>query len=340
MTGACGKLGPVWVGALLEAGARVAALDLPSAQASAPYADLAARWPDAVVRVDCDITQRASIDDAAQAVVSRLGTPAVLVNNAGIDQPPDSPGGRHELADLPIDTFRRMVEVNLLGTFQVTQVFGALMAAGTGGSIINIGSLYASVSPDPALLRSPGGQCPVHQIARVRRLEGWRRQPVEVLRHSLGGRRRAREHAVAGRRPGRTGRSVQGEVRCARTDAADGRGRGPEGAADIPGVRSFVLRDGPRATGRRRVHGVVSASNDLSRIPDVVPNLVGGKDQRPRTAARSARSIRPRAGRSARLRGRAPPTSRARWRARKPRSRRGPRSRRCAAATSCARSRS
>ena len=41
-----------------------------------------------------------------------------------------------------------MVEVNLLGTFQVTQVIGARMAARGTGSIINIGSLYASVSPD------------------------------------------------------------------------------------------------------------------------------------------------------------------------------------------------
>jgi NAD(P)-dependent dehydrogenase (short-subunit alcohol dehydrogenase family) len=160
VTGACGKLGPVWVSALVECGARVAALDLPGAQPSAAWADLVREWPDAVVRLDIDITQRASIDAAAQAVASRLGTPSVLVNNAGIDQPPDSPGGRHQLEDLPIDSFRRMVEVNLLGTFQVTQVFGALMAAGSGGSIINIGSLYASVSPDPHFYDHLAGNAP------------------------------------------------------------------------------------------------------------------------------------------------------------------------------------
>jgi NAD(P)-dependent dehydrogenase (short-subunit alcohol dehydrogenase family) len=160
VTGACGKLGPVWVGALAEAGARVAALDLPSAQPSTAYSELAATFGDAVVRVDVDITQRPSIEAAAQAVLDRLGAPSVLVNNAGIDQPPDSPGGRHQLPDLPIDSFRRMVEVNLLGTFQVTQVFGALMAAGTGGSIINIGSLYASVSPDPHFYDHLAGNAP------------------------------------------------------------------------------------------------------------------------------------------------------------------------------------
>jgi NAD(P)-dependent dehydrogenase (short-subunit alcohol dehydrogenase family) len=92
--------------------------------------------------------------------VARFGAPAVLVNNAGIDQPPDSPVGRHELHSLPIDTFRRMVEVNLLGTFQVTQVFGELMAHHGGGSIINIGSLYASVSPDPHFYDHLAGNAP------------------------------------------------------------------------------------------------------------------------------------------------------------------------------------
>ena len=160
VTGACGKLGPVWVDALVEAGARVAALDLPSAPPSPAFADVAARAGGAVVRLDCDITDRASIETASHAVLAQLGAPTVLVNNAGIDQPPDSPAGRHHLQDLPMDSFRRMVEVNLLGTFQVTQVFGALMAAHGGGSIINIGSLYASVSPDPHFYDHLAGNAP------------------------------------------------------------------------------------------------------------------------------------------------------------------------------------
>jgi NAD(P)-dependent dehydrogenase (short-subunit alcohol dehydrogenase family) len=160
VTGSCGKLGPIWVEALLEAGARVAALDLPGAQASPAFAAVSERFKDAVVRADVDITSRESIEAAAQAVQKWLGVPGVLVNNAGIDQAPDSPGGRHHLDTLPIDEFRRMVEVNLLGTFQVTQVFGGLMARHGGGSIINIGSLYASVSPDPHFYDHLAGNAP------------------------------------------------------------------------------------------------------------------------------------------------------------------------------------
>jgi NAD(P)-dependent dehydrogenase (short-subunit alcohol dehydrogenase family) len=149
VTGATGKLGPIWVDALVAAGARVAALDLPAATPTALYEAVAARAGDAVRRIDIDVTQRDSIEAAAAAVEAGFGAPAtILVNNAGIDQPPDDPRERHRLHELPMDNFRRMVEVNLLGTFQVIQVFGERMAIAGGGSIINIGSLYASVSTD------------------------------------------------------------------------------------------------------------------------------------------------------------------------------------------------
>lgn len=152
VTGAAGRLGPVWVEALLEAGARVAALDLAGAPESTLYRSLVSQ-ADAgrLRRYDCDITDRASIEAARDRIVVDFGIPTVLVNNAGIDQPPDSDYGRHPVQDLPVDLFRRMVDVNLVGTFLVTQVIGGLMAEQGRGAIVNIGSLYASVSPDQRL---------------------------------------------------------------------------------------------------------------------------------------------------------------------------------------------
>ena len=160
VTGACGKLGPVWIEALLDAGARVAALDLCTARPSPAFETVAGRAGQLLRRIDCDITDRSSIEAAAARTVAELGEPSILVNNAGVDQPPDSPGDRHPLHELPVDSFRRMVEVNLLGTFQVTQVFGARMVERGSGSIINIGSLYASVSPDPHFYDHLAGSAP------------------------------------------------------------------------------------------------------------------------------------------------------------------------------------
>jgi NAD(P)-dependent dehydrogenase (short-subunit alcohol dehydrogenase family) len=82
------------------------------------------------------------------------------VNNAGVDQPPDSGGNRSRIEDLPIEQFRRMIEVNLMGTFQVTQVIGTMMAKRGEGSVINIGSLYAAVSPDQRLYDHLPGNLP------------------------------------------------------------------------------------------------------------------------------------------------------------------------------------
>jgi NAD(P)-dependent dehydrogenase (short-subunit alcohol dehydrogenase family) len=149
VTGALGRLGPVWIDALLEAGASVVALDRPGAPQSSSFAALQSRADPARLHVgDADVTSRESIELARDFVVARAGTPSVLVNNAGIDQPPDSGTARARAEDLPVELFRRMIDVNLIGAFQMIQVFGALMVQRRHGSIVNIGSLYASVSPD------------------------------------------------------------------------------------------------------------------------------------------------------------------------------------------------
>ena len=101
VTGACGRLGPIWAEALLGAGACVAALDIPGARPTAGFEALARAYPDRLVRTDCDITSRASIQAAADEVCARWGVPSVLVNNAGVDQPPDSGGNRSRIDDLP-----------------------------------------------------------------------------------------------------------------------------------------------------------------------------------------------------------------------------------------------
>ena len=160
VTGACGRLGPVWVEALVDAGASVAALELAGAPISAGYRAVAERAGDRLQRFDCDVTSRESIERALAGLAGRFGDPAVLVNNAGVDQPPDAGGSRSRIEQLPIDQFRRMVEVNLLGTFQVTQVFGSAMAVRGSGSIVNIGSLYASVSPDQRFYDHLPGDAP------------------------------------------------------------------------------------------------------------------------------------------------------------------------------------
>ncbi len=136
VTGALGKLGPIWTEALAGAGATVVGLDL----AASGGDDLE----------QGDVCDRASLERVLASVEGRHGTPSVLVNNAGVDQPPGAEAPTSEFEDIDLDDFRRVVDVNLAGTFNATQVFGGAMARAGGGSIVNIGSLYASIAPDPS----------------------------------------------------------------------------------------------------------------------------------------------------------------------------------------------
>lgn len=149
VTGALGRLGPIWIEALLEAGATVLGLDHPDAPPSTRFQQLADRFgARRLCLFRADIRLPEQLRAARDRCLAELGIPWVLVNNAGLDQPPNVAAPQHRLEEIPPDVFRRVVEVNLQGTFQVIQAFGAPMVQAGRGSVINIGSLYASVAPD------------------------------------------------------------------------------------------------------------------------------------------------------------------------------------------------
>src|SRR4051812_13686307 len=129
VTGASGRLGPLWRQALADAGATVVGIDLEAGE------EIEA----------ADVTDRSALEAARERISERVGAPTILVNNAGIDQPPDPDAAGEETPE----AFQRTLGVNLAGTFNATTVFGAPMIAGGRGSIVNIGSLYASIAPEP-----------------------------------------------------------------------------------------------------------------------------------------------------------------------------------------------
>jgi NAD(P)-dependent dehydrogenase (short-subunit alcohol dehydrogenase family) len=149
VTGALGKLGPIWIDTLLEAGAKVFALDHPEAKGSEALKKLQARYDKGHLQfASADVRERQALKAAAQKCLDTFGVPSILVNNAGIDQPPDQQDNACCLEEITFELNREVFEVNALGLFLVTQIFGGQMVKAGRGSIINIGSLYASVSPD------------------------------------------------------------------------------------------------------------------------------------------------------------------------------------------------
>ncbi len=149
VTGAKGNLGPIWSQALLESGARVVAIDLAGAVPTDRFGRLTSEYDSSrLLVVDGDVCDRPSVEAALNECKSSYGIPTVLVNNAGLDQPPTPGQSNTRVEDVPYEISKRIFEVNVLGLFLVAQVVGAEMVKEKKGSIINVGSLYASVAPD------------------------------------------------------------------------------------------------------------------------------------------------------------------------------------------------
>jgi NAD(P)-dependent dehydrogenase (short-subunit alcohol dehydrogenase family) len=150
VTGALGRLGGVWSETLLDAGGKVLALDRPGAKPGPDYKRLERRFSRRLVLASADIRSRRELLAARDLCRRRLGAAEVVVNNAGIDQPPQAVKS-FLFEDIPLQAVRETFEVNFLGAMQVLQVFGPDLAKKRRGSVINVGSLYSVNAPDQRL---------------------------------------------------------------------------------------------------------------------------------------------------------------------------------------------
>ncbi|MEI6157776.1 MAG: SDR family oxidoreductase, partial [Atribacterota bacterium] len=89
-----------------------------------------------------DVTKKEMIDIMVRAVIDRFGKIDVLVTSAGIGQwvPAE---------DMPEDDWKRVIDVNLNGTFLCCQVVGREMIKKEKGSIITISSMSGLVANTP-----------------------------------------------------------------------------------------------------------------------------------------------------------------------------------------------
>jgi len=134
ITGGAGQNGLGFATARLMAahGARVAVLDLERADPGAAAAQLGKGH----LGIVADVTDKASCDAAAKAVVQALGRIDVLVNNAGITQPAKT-------LDITGSDYDRILDVSLRGTLYMSQAVLPTMQRQKGGSIICISSVSA-----------------------------------------------------------------------------------------------------------------------------------------------------------------------------------------------------
>lgn len=121
VTGGASGLGGATAARLAQAGAKVTIFDLNEEAGAAHAAAIGARFAKVNVTDEEDVT--AALDAAEQA----HGVARILVNCAGI-APAIKTVGRENVPH-PMDTFRRAVEINLVGSFLVLSRFAARLAA-------------------------------------------------------------------------------------------------------------------------------------------------------------------------------------------------------------------
>ncbi len=112
-------------------GARVVIGDILDAQA----ADLAGELGDSAVAVHLDVTSEPDWTAAVDRATATFGGLSVLVSNAGISPLPAP------IAETSLEEYRRVIDVNQVGTFLGIRSAIAAMAGNGGGSIVTVASV-------------------------------------------------------------------------------------------------------------------------------------------------------------------------------------------------------
>ncbi|AEA26165.1 3-hydroxyacyl-CoA dehydrogenase [Pseudonocardia benzenivorans] len=140
VTGGASGLGLATAETLLAAGAKVVLLDLPGSAGE----EVAGKLGDDARFAPADVRDEAAVA-AALDVAAELGTLRVAVNCAGIGPAAKTVG---KSGPFPLDLFSRVVEINLIGTFNVIRLAAERMTQadpvdGERGVIINTASVAA-----------------------------------------------------------------------------------------------------------------------------------------------------------------------------------------------------
>ena len=124
VTGGYGQIGRAMANGLVGCGANVAIVE-PNASDEATAKAFPDAPDDVIKAFSADVTDRASLEAALEAITKHFGTPAGLVNNAALDSPPNSTAAENgPFEDYPAASWERIMDVNVKGVFQCCQVFG------------------------------------------------------------------------------------------------------------------------------------------------------------------------------------------------------------------------
>lgn len=136
VTGAARGIGRAVAAAFAERGATVGVCDLDGASVEATCAEIEAAGHGAAVPVVCDVADYGSLTVALDAAGLAFDT---VINNAGIS--PKHQGKAHAVWQMDPEEWRRVLDVNLTGTFNTVRALAPAMIAARSGWIVNMSSV-------------------------------------------------------------------------------------------------------------------------------------------------------------------------------------------------------
>jgi NAD(P)-dependent dehydrogenase (short-subunit alcohol dehydrogenase family) len=131
VTGGAQGIGGAVAERLSEAGVRVSLWDMDESLAT----ETANRIGNGAIASACDVSDWDSVQRAFEYTHKAFGHIDIMVNSAGIA------GSNAPLADYPVEEFKRIIDVNLLGTFHVNRAVVPAMRVQKYGRIVNIASV-------------------------------------------------------------------------------------------------------------------------------------------------------------------------------------------------------
>ena len=132
VTGAAGVIGSATLKLLAARGARIVAIDRREADLQTAIKDLPASAE--AIAVEADVTQEGDVAEYVRAAIDKFGTIDVFYNNAGIE------GDIKPIVEYSLESFRRVLDVNVVGVFLGMKHVLPVMLKQNKGSIINTAS--------------------------------------------------------------------------------------------------------------------------------------------------------------------------------------------------------
>ncbi len=139
ITGGTGVLGSKMSEYLAEQGAKVAILARNVANGESLVKRITEKGGTAMF-LQSDVVDRKQLEQNARDIMEKFGRIDILINGAGGNMPGATIGPDKTIFDLNIDDFRKVVDLNLMGTVIPTMVFAKEMVKQKQGNIINISS--------------------------------------------------------------------------------------------------------------------------------------------------------------------------------------------------------